>query len=174
MDMSLAATFGAAPVPLPPSGWHGQVADPRPRWGRGALRPPPASPCPTRQAALAQFGPAATHRRRHVAQRTRADSPDLVIAQRLLDHLKLRGFQFQRAAPGVDGPLVGSRVSGEWVDLTHIEGFSRDCFAWRKRTSSLIVPGDGLVEHRVHGHALTVLNTVLTWEAGPPSRSERT
>ncbi|MEO7195057.1 MAG: hypothetical protein ABIZ05_09565 [Pseudonocardiaceae bacterium] len=40
-----------------------------------------------------------------------ADSPDLVIAERLLDDLKLRGFEFRRVAPGEDGPLVGSRVS---------------------------------------------------------------
>lgn len=31
---------------------------------------------------------------------------------------------------------------------------SRGCFAWRKRRSSLIVPGEGLVEHRVRGDAL--------------------
>jgi hypothetical protein len=35
-----------------------------------------------------------------------ADSPEVVIAKRLLDHAKLSGFTFQRAAPGVDGPLV--------------------------------------------------------------------
>lgn len=93
-----------------------------------------------------------------------ADSPDLVIAKRLLDHLKRRGFQFQRVAPGEDGSLVGHRVSGCWEDTVHIQGFSRDCFAWRKRTSSLIVPGDGFVEHRTQGSALTVLNEVLTWE----------
>ncbi|MFN2495879.1 MAG: hypothetical protein ABR608_08215 [Pseudonocardiaceae bacterium] len=92
------------------------------------------------------------------------DSPDLVIAKRLLDHLKLCGFQFRRTAPGVDGPLVGERVIGSWVDTIHIDGFSRDCRAWRERTSPLIVPGGGLVEHRVHGGALTVLNKVLTWE----------
>lgn len=91
------------------------------------------------------------------------DSPDLVIAKLLLDHLKLGGFQFRRLAPGEDGPLLGNRVSDDWLDFIHIEGFSRDCFAWRKRLSSLIVPGDGLVEHRVHGHAITVLNEVLTW-----------
>ncbi|MGH3787788.1 MAG: hypothetical protein ACRDRG_14835 [Pseudonocardiaceae bacterium] len=33
-----------------------------------------------------------------------ADSPDVVIAKRLLDQLKLQGFQFQRVAPGEDGP----------------------------------------------------------------------
>ncbi len=38
----------------------------------------------------------------------RTDSPDLVIAMRLLDHLKLRGFEFQRGAPGEDGPLLGN------------------------------------------------------------------
>ncbi|MGH3898596.1 MAG: hypothetical protein ACRDTA_10145 [Pseudonocardiaceae bacterium] len=94
----------------------------------------------------------------------RTESPDLVIAKRLLDHLKLRGFEFRRGSPGEDGPLVGNRVTGDWVDAIHIEGFSRDCFAWRKRTSSLIVPVEGLVERRVHGAALTVLNEVLTWE----------
>ncbi|HEY6423833.1 MAG TPA: hypothetical protein VIY28_11410 [Pseudonocardiaceae bacterium] len=68
-----------------------------------------------------------------------ADGPDVVIAKRLLDHLRLRGFQFRRVAPGADGPLVGNRVTGDWADLVHIAGFSRDCFVWRKRTSSLIV-----------------------------------
>lgn len=93
-----------------------------------------------------------------------ADSPDLVIAMWLLDHLKLRGFQFHRAAPGVDGPLVGHRVSGDWEDTIHLAGFSRDCLAWRRRTCSLLVPGDALVEQRTHGSALTLLNEVLTWE----------
>jgi hypothetical protein len=96
----------------------------------------------------------------------RTDSPDLVLAMRLLDQLKLGGFQFWRTAPGEDGPLVGNRVTGDWADTVHIEGFSGDCFAWRKRISSLIVPGEGQVEHRVHGSALTVLNEVLTWQRG--------
>jgi hypothetical protein len=94
------------------------------------------------------------------------DSPDVVIAKRLMDHAKLRGFEFQRIAPGEDGPLVGNRASGDWVDIIHIEGFSRDCLALRQRTSSLIVPGDALVERRVDGSALDVLNEVLTWETG--------
>ncbi len=94
----------------------------------------------------------------------RTESPDLVIAMRLLDHAKLRGFEFRRGAQGEDGPLVGHRVSGNWVDTIHIDGFSRDCFAWRKRASSLIVFGEGLVERRVDGSALDVLNDVLTWE----------
>lgn len=95
------------------------------------------------------------------------DSPDLVIAKRLLDHLKLRGFQFRRTAPGEDGPLMGTRVTGHWVDTIHIAGFSRDCAAWRKRISSLIVPDDGLIERRTHGSALTALNEALTWETEP-------
>jgi hypothetical protein len=94
-----------------------------------------------------------------------ADSPDLVIAKWLLDHLKLCGFRFQRVAPGADGPLVGTRATGDWVDTIHIEGFSRDCFAWRERTSSLIIPGEALVERRTHGSVLTVFNEVLAWEA---------
>lgn len=91
------------------------------------------------------------------------DSPDLVIAKQLLDQTKLRGFVFRRLAPGEDGPLMGHRVSGDRVDIIHIAGFSRDCFAVRQRTSPLIVPGNGLVERRVEGSALDVLNEVLTW-----------
>jgi hypothetical protein len=98
----------------------------------------------------------------------RTESADLLLAKRLLDHLKVLGFQFHRAASGEDGPLVGERVSDEWIDLIHIEGFSRDCFAWRKGISSLIVPGDALVERRAHGPAITVLNDVLMWESPSP------
>lgn len=95
------------------------------------------------------------------------DSPDVVIAKRLLDYARQGGFKFQRAAPGEDGPLVGYRVSDHWVDLIHIEGFSRDCFAWRQRTSSLIVSQDALVQRQVEGSALDVLNEVLRWEPEP-------
>jgi hypothetical protein len=91
------------------------------------------------------------------------DSPDVVIAKRLLDQLKLDGFVFQRIAPGDDGPLVGNRVTDDYVDMIHIEGFSCDCFAFRQRNSSLIVPGRGLVERRAEVGALHVLNEVLIW-----------
>ena len=94
------------------------------------------------------------------------DSPDVVIAKRLLDHAKLRGFAFHRVAPGEDAPLVGKRVDDDWVDIIHIGGFSRDCLAVRQRISPLILPDNGLVEHRVEGSALDVLNELLTWE--PP------
>lgn len=95
------------------------------------------------------------------------DSPDLVIAMRLLDSLKLCGFEFSRSAPGEDGPLMGHRISGDRVDLVLIEGFSRNCFAWRQRASSLIIPGSGQVERQVDGGAIDVLNEVLAWESGP-------
>ncbi len=94
----------------------------------------------------------------------RTDSPDLVIAMRLLDSLKLGGFEFRRGSPGEEGPLVGHRISGDRVDLVVIEGFSRDCFAWRQRASPLIIPGSGQVERQVDGSAIDVLNEVLTWE----------
>jgi hypothetical protein len=64
----------------------------------------------------------------------------------------------------VDAPLVGYRVGDDWIDLIHIEGFSRDCFAWRKRISSLIVSEDALMQRRVEGGAIEVLNEALTWE----------
>lgn len=95
------------------------------------------------------------------------DSQDVMVAKLLLDHLKLRGFQFQRVAPGEDGPLVGSWSAGHWIDTIYIGGFSHDCSAWRKRRSSLIVAENGLVERSVGGSAITVLKEVLTWESKP-------
>lgn len=95
------------------------------------------------------------------------DPPDLARAKQLLDDLKRLGFRFERTAPGQDGPLVGRRVSGPWVDTIHIEGFSRDCAAWRERRSTLIVPGGAARDRRVSGGALMVLGEVLTWEANP-------
>lgn len=92
------------------------------------------------------------------------DSPDLVIAMRLLDHAKLRGFQFQRVATGPDGALLGTRRTGYWSDTVYLDGFSRGCYALRERTTSLVVPDSALVEHRVTGNALNVLNAVLTWD----------
>lgn len=92
------------------------------------------------------------------------DSPDLMIAKRLLDHAKLCGFQFQRVATGEDAPLVGHRITGGWEDEIRLDGFSRDCSARRKRRSSLIVPDNVLVEHQVEGSALKVLGEVLTWQ----------
>jgi hypothetical protein len=94
------------------------------------------------------------------------ESADVTLAKRLLDYAKQCGFVFLRAAPGEDAPLVGNRISGDWVDLIHLEGFSCDCFALRKRTCSLSTPGNSLVERRVDGSALDVLNEVLTWELG--------
>lgn len=91
------------------------------------------------------------------------DSPDLVTAKRLLDHVKAQGFQFQRV-DGPDGALVGTRHTEEWTDTVYLDGFSRDCYALRERKTSLVVPGGTLVERRATGGALNVLNTVLTWE----------
>jgi hypothetical protein len=105
-------------------------------------------------------------RERDVPPLVVTDSADVTLAKRLLDYAKQCGFVFLRAAPGEDAPLVGNRVSGDWVDLIHLEGFSRDCFALRKRTSSLSIPGNSLVERRVDGSALEVLSEVLTWELG--------
>jgi hypothetical protein len=93
-----------------------------------------------------------------------SENYDLMAAMRLLDQLKLSGFHFERCAPGEDAPLVGNRVGGDKVDLIHIEGFSRDCFVWRQRISSLIYSRRGLVERQVEGSALDVLHEVLTWQ----------
>ncbi|MFN2497084.1 MAG: hypothetical protein ABR608_14445 [Pseudonocardiaceae bacterium] len=93
-----------------------------------------------------------------------SDSPDLVIAKRLLDYAKAQGFWFQRVAEGPDGALLGTRHTGDWADTLYLSGFSRDCYAMRERKTSLVVPGGALVERRAIGDALNVLNTVLTWE----------
>jgi len=92
------------------------------------------------------------------------DSPDVVVGKRLIDDLKVRGFQFGRTAPGPDGPLVGNRVTDRWVDTVYIDGFSSDCIVWRQRRTSLVVPSRGLIERRVAGGALIVLSEVATWE----------
>lgn len=92
-----------------------------------------------------------------------ADSAEVVVAKRLLDHVKARGFQFQRVAEGPDGALLGIRRVDEWTDTVYLDGFSRDCYAMRERTTSLVVPGGALVERRATGDALNVLNYVLAW-----------
>lgn len=92
-----------------------------------------------------------------------ADSPRVATAKRLLDTARRQGFEFRRIAPGPDGALLGTRRAGEWVDTLYLGGFSRDCYAVRERTSSLVVPGAVLVERRATGDALNVLNAVLTW-----------
>jgi hypothetical protein len=97
----------------------------------------------------------------------RADSPDVMIAKRLLDQAKLHGFAFHRIAADEDAPLIGKRVGSDWVDIIHIAGFSRDCLAMRQRTSSLILLRSALVQRRVQGSALDVLHEVLTWEPPP-------
>jgi hypothetical protein len=89
------------------------------------------------------------------------DSSDVVIAKRLLDHAKLRGFAFHRTASGEDGPLVGKRGGGAWVDVIHIAGFSRDCLAVRQRTSSLILVGHGLWGSRSRSPRLSSGFTLL-------------
>lgn len=92
------------------------------------------------------------------------DNPPAVMAKRLLDDLKADGFRFEWTAPGADGPLMGHRVTDQWIDTIYIEGFSDVCMAWRQRRSSSIVPDKGLVERRVSGSALIVLSEALTWE----------
>jgi hypothetical protein len=91
------------------------------------------------------------------------DSPELVVAKRLLDAAKDRGFAFERIAPGADGPLLGVRQTLQWRDTIYLGGFGQVCSATRARRSSLIVPGGLPVTQRVDGDALTVLHTVL-WD----------
>ncbi|MGH3718035.1 MAG: hypothetical protein ACRDRI_04180 [Pseudonocardiaceae bacterium] len=90
------------------------------------------------------------------------DSPDLDLAERLLDEVKAQGFQFRRV-DGLDGALLGTRRIGEWTELVYLDGFSRNCYAMRERKTSLVAPDHAWAESRVDGGALNVLNTVLTW-----------
>ncbi|MBV8995595.1 MAG: hypothetical protein JO287_18285 [Pseudonocardiales bacterium] len=91
------------------------------------------------------------------------DGPDLAAAKRLLDLAKDRGFNFQRVAPGEDGPLLGHRQTANWQDEIYLAGFwqPNSCTAIRRRRSSLIVPGGLPVAARVTGDALAVLHTVV-------------
>jgi hypothetical protein len=95
------------------------------------------------------------------------NTSDLVISMRLLDAAKRNGFAFRRIGLGPDGPLEGVRESAEWRDVIHLGGFSSGCYAWRERQSSLLVPGGALVQTRIQGSALRVLNEVLTWPELP-------
>ncbi|HEX2299804.1 MAG TPA: hypothetical protein VHH34_15035 [Pseudonocardiaceae bacterium] len=95
-----------------------------------------------------------------------ADSPDLAAAKRLLDAAKLSGFEFVRTAPGPDGPLLGRRTTDRWLDTIYLEGFSRDCHAWRQRRSPLITPSQK-AERQISGSALDILNDVLSWDITP-------
>lgn len=63
-----------------------------------------------------------------------------------------------------DGALLGTRRTNDWTDTLYLNGFSRDCYALRERTTSLLVPEHALVERRATGDALNVLNAVLTWD----------
>lgn len=53
---------------------------------------------------------------------TTTESPDLVAGMRLLDLTKHHGFQFQRIAPGPDGPLWGVRETDDWQDTIYLGG----------------------------------------------------
>jgi len=93
------------------------------------------------------------------------ESPDLVAGMRLLDLAKRHGFQFQRLAPGPDGPLWGIRETEDSQDTIYLGGFwaPDSCSATRRRKSPLLVPDDLLVTERVSGDALNVLNTVVSY-----------
>lgn len=90
-----------------------------------------------------------------------AESPDLVVAKRLLDAAKRGGFRFQRVAPGLDGPLWGVRETLEWRDTIYLAGFGQACTATRARKSSLVIPGGPLVTEQIGGDAISVLHTVV-------------
>lgn len=90
-------------------------------------------------------------------------SHDVAAGMRLLDAAKAHGFVFRRIAPGPDGPLEGIRESAEWRDVIYLGGFSGDCFAWRERRSSLLLPSTARAQSRTQGSALDVLTEVLGW-----------
>lgn len=92
---------------------------------------------------------------------TAVASPDLAAAMRLIDAAKSQGFQFERIAPGPDGPLRGVRESMSWRDEIYVGGFRDGCHATRTRKCSLVVPNGLLVTERVSGGAIEVLHTVV-------------
>lgn len=88
-----------------------------------------------------------------------------MAGMRLLDLAKHHGFQFQRIAPGPDGPLWGTRDTEDWQDTIYLGGFwaPDSCSAIRRRKSSLLVPSDLLVTEQVCRDALNVLNIVVSY-----------
>lgn len=88
-------------------------------------------------------------------------SPDLAAAMRLMDAAKSQGFQFERVAPGPDGPLRGVRESLPGRDEIYVGGLWNGCHATRTRKCSLVVPNGLLVTERVSGDAIEVLHTVV-------------
>ena len=92
-----------------------------------------------------------------------SDSADVVVAKRLVDEARDRGFAFERIAVGPDAPLRGVRDTLEYRDEIYLGGFweADSCTATRRRRSSLVVPGGLPVTQRVSGDALSVLHTVL-------------
>ena len=57
---------------------------------------------------------------------------------RLLDLAKHHGFQFQRIAPGPDGPLWGVRETEDWQDTIYLGGFwAPDSYTAVRRRKSL-------------------------------------
>lgn len=74
---------------------------------------------------------------------------------------------FRRIAPGLEGPLEGVRETAVWRDTVHLGGFSDDCYAWRERRSSLVLPSSTRARMRTQGSALDVLTEVLSWPELP-------
>lgn len=64
------------------------------------------------------------------------DSPDLLVAKRLLDLPTDHGFSFQRVVPGEDGPLLGRRETVAWIDEIYLAWFSDSCSAIRRRPAA--------------------------------------
>jgi hypothetical protein len=102
-----------------------------------------------------------------VGDRPWLTAPTSPTGKRLLDAAKEHGFVFRRIAPGPDGPLEGVREVDGWRDVLHLGGFTSDCYAWRERRSSLVLPSSVRAQIRTQGSALDVLTEVLGWPELP-------
>lgn len=87
----------------------------------------------------------------------------LELSKRLLDHAKVHGFYFRRARPGIDAPLVGIRYRAGVTEVVRIDGWRRNCQAWRQPSKLVLAkPPEDATEY-VAGSALNVLNRVVCW-----------
>lgn len=87
----------------------------------------------------------------------------LEISMRLLDHAKVRGFYFRRARPLADAPLVGTRYRNGKTEVVRIDGWRRNCQAWRQPNMLVLARPPENAEEYVSGSALNVLNRVACW-----------
>jgi hypothetical protein len=87
----------------------------------------------------------------------------LSISLSLLDHAKAHGFYFRRVSPLVDAPIVGIRYRYSWTEVVRIDGWRKNCQAWKQPNKLVLAAPPVDAYDYVSGSALNVLNKVVCW-----------